>query len=381
MQAYARRRHVALAVGLIGLALCVVGALTSLSFTLRSYLMAWLFALSLSLGSMAALMTYHLSGGAWGVPVRRYFESAAAQLVTLAVLFIPIAVGVTHLFPWAAVPVQDKRWYLNVSFFVARAIAYLVIWVVLALLLERSARRQQRATGLSAVGLLIYGCTVTFAAVDWVGSLAPKWSSTALGLIVITGQGLGAFAFAVVCAARMQLTFRTRDTVLPEAAKHAPVELTADRGNDLGNLLLSFIMTWMYLVFVQYLIIWAEDLPRETGWFLMRQHGIWYAVGIVLVVAQFAVPFTLLLFRRVKRSTRGLLAVASLALAAHWLDVAWLVLPSGETGFHWTNIAATAGIGGVWLYGFGRHLVARPSFAHAGFDSPVGDSTAEAAHG
>jgi hypothetical protein len=385
MHAYARRRHVALAVGLIGLVLCAIGAFTNVSFALRSYLMAWLFALSLSLGSMAALMTYHLTDGGWGVPVRRYFESAVWQLALLAVLFVPIAIGVTHLFPWAATSAGGgKHWYLNTTFFVIRAIVYLLIWIVLALLLERSARRQQRVTGLSAIGLLIYGCTVTFAAIDWVGSLVPQWSSTALGLIVIVGQGLGAFAFAVACAARMQLLLASRPTLSPEHVKHAPVELGAERGNDLGNLLLAFIMTWMYLVFVQFLIIWAEDIPRETVWFLMRSRGIWQPVAIILVLIQFVVPFTLLLFRRVKRSARALLAVALLALAAHWLDLAWLVLPGDGIGgdtLHWTDIAATAGVGGIWLYGFWGHLLARPSFAHAGFDPEVTGDTAEATRG
>jgi hypothetical protein len=302
------------------------------SVVLRSYLVAWLFALSVSLGAMAALMVYRLTGGSWGAPVRRYFEAALAQLPLLAVLFVPLAIGLPQLFEWVNGG-SDKGWYLNEPFFLMRAVVYLAAWVVLAMLLRRAGRR---AGALSAAGLLIYAATVTLAAVDWIGSLAPHWSSTALGLIVITGQGLAAFAFAVSCAA-------------------ARAEVSADQANDLGNLLLAFVMTWMYLVFAQYLIIWAEDLPRENIWYLTREQGVWPVIAVVLVVAQFAVPFGALLFRRVKREPRWLLLVALLALAAHWIDIAWLVLP--PLNFHWTDVATLVVIAGLWLYGVRRYLV------------------------
>jgi hypothetical protein len=292
---------------------------------------AWLFALSVSLGAMASLMMYHLTGGSWGVPVRRYFEAAVAQVPLVALLFIPLAIGLPHLFAWVNGG-SDKEWYLNEPFFLVRAGLYLAIWVVLAIFLRRS---EERATALSAAGLLIYGVTATFAAVDWIGSLAPHWSSTALGLIVITGQGLAAFAFAVSCAA-------------------ARAEVSADQANDLGNLLLAFVMTWMYLVFMQYLIIWAEDLPRENTWYLTREEGVWPVIAVLLIVAQFVVPFGALLFKRVKREPRWLLLVALLVLAAHWVDIAWLVLP--PLSFHWTDDVAVVIVGGLWMFGFRRYL-------------------------
>jgi hypothetical protein len=302
------------------------------SVVLRAYLLAWLFALSVSLGAMAALMVFRLTGGSWGAPVRRYFEAALAQVPLLAVLAIPLALGLPHLFEWVDGG-SGKRWYLNEPFFLLRAGFYLAAWIALAVLLRRS---RGHAGALSAVGLLIYGVTTTFAAVDWIGSLAPQWSSTALGLIVITGQGLAAFAFAVSCAA-------------------ASSELTADQANDLGNLLLAFVMTWMYLVFMQFLIIWAEDLPRENVWYLTREEGVWPVIAVVLVVTQFVVPFGALLFRRVKRDPRWLLAVALLVLVAHWVDIAWLVLP--PLNFHWTDFVATVCVGGGSLYAVRRYLV------------------------
>jgi hypothetical protein len=179
----------------------------------------------------------------------------------------------------------------------------------------------------------------------------------------------------------MQLIVRRLEAPSRDLLPHAPPTLTEERANDLGNLLLAFVMTWMYLVFAQYLIIWAEDIPRETVWYVMRSDGVWHALAVTLVFGQFVVPFSLLLFRRVKRDPRTLLAVAVLALAAHWLDIAWLVLPSSGREPHWTDFVATLAVGGVWLFGFWRHLVRRPSFAHAGFEQSAGTASAEATHG
>jgi hypothetical protein len=317
------RPAVWLVIGLLGLLACAVGAIWDTTSVLSAYLPAWLFFLGLTLGSLGALMIHELTGGSWSQPVRRYFEGALVPLPLLAILFIPLAMDTSHVLVRAS-PV--------------RAAVILLAWVLLA----RSWRRGRQRTTLSALGLIVYVFTVTVAAVDWIGSLEPKWSSTALGLIVLTGQGLGAFAFAVSCATLDDKTSR----------------LTADQCGDLGNLLLTFVMTWMYLAFMQFLIIWAEDIPRETSWYLPRVNTSWGAVTIALVLAQFAIPFALLLFRSVKRNPRGLAVIAVLLLAAHWLDVSWLVTPSLQpTGlaFRWTDIAATLGIGGVWMYVCARH--------------------------
>ena len=388
VEVHASWRRVALVIAGAALAACGYAILTDLSVFLRSYLLAWLFVLSISLGSMAVLMMYHLTGGAWAMPVRRYFEAAVAQMPLLALLFIPIALGLSHTFGWVLpadaagqAVASAKRWYLNEPFFLARAGIYLLAWIALAVLLEGAARRHRRLPGLSAAGLLIYGVTVTFAAVDWIGSLVPGWSSTALGMIVMTGQGLGAFAFAVSCAAGMHLALRRLRTPVTSHAPHGPAALTAERGNDLGNLLLAFVMTWMYLVFVQFLIIWGEDLPRETSWYLMRNQGLWRVLTLALVLGQFALPFGLLLFRAVKRNPLALWMVALLALAAHWLDLAWLVLPSATPAagaLHWSDFAASLGIGSVWMYALWRHLARRPSFMHAGFDASPGIESTEA---
>jgi hypothetical protein len=241
-------------------------------------------------------------------------------------------------------PLSFKAHYLTPQGFYLRSAIALVTWNVLALLLRARSPQSGHAFALSAAGVMIYGLTMTWAAVDWIGSLLPHWSSTALGLVVITGQGLGAFALATLCA--------TRDGRVSKI-------LTAAECGDLGNLLLTFVMTWMYLAFMEFLIIWGEDLPRETSWYLPRLQSDWVALAVLIVVGQFALPFALLLFRRMKRDPNGLGLIASLVLLSNWLYSAWLILPTARSAgpyAAWPDLFATAGVGGLWWYVFLRTL-------------------------
>ncbi|HEY6823851.1 MAG TPA: hypothetical protein VI195_05385, partial [Steroidobacteraceae bacterium] len=249
---------------------------------------------------------------------------------------------------------MDKTWYLSRGFFELRAALILVAWIVLALLL----RRGQQLTRVSALGLIVYVLSMTVAAVDWIGSLEPRWSSTALGLVVVTGQGLAAFAFATACATL---------SAIRAARSHAderPPLLSAERCGDLANLLLTFVMTWAYLAFVQFLITWAEDLPRETVWYLPRLAGGGGVLAIALILLQFALPFTLLLFRALKRDPRVLAGIAALLLLSSWLNVTWLIAPSlarSQPILRWTDVIATVGVGGLWAYAVLRDLAFRPA--------------------
>lgn len=362
---FTRWRGWALGVGLCGLCGCLFGVWADAQRMLAAWLAAWLYFLGLSLGALAALMMHHLTGGDWGRPVRRYFEAMLAALPILVVLFLPLALNLPKLFDWAR---DGHAGYLSTVFFLVRAGVFFAVWLLLAHFLIRAGRDQRRAIGLSAVGLIVYLITATLAATDWIASLTPRWASTNLGLIVVTGQGLGALAFAVAASASLSLICRSEDRAID------PWRVTPVRGNDLGNLLLTFVMTWMYLSFVQLLIIWAEDLPRETSWYLPRLQGNGRYLALAVMLTQFAIPFVLLLLRPIKRNLRTLLWMAIWLLAAHLLDVVWLVLPSvwhsgGVIGAAWRVVLAALGVGGIWLFFVARDLARRPTLAHAALDA------------
>ena len=355
-----------LAVGLVAAVLCAGGALIFPPSFFRAYLSAYIFWVGIPVGCLALLMLHHLVGGRWGFMIQRILEAAIQTLPLMALLFIPLFFGLPDLYPWARTEVvaadpvlQQKAAYLNVPFFIARAVVYFAVWIVLGRLLVTWSLQQDRTADdtltlrlqrLSGPGLVLYGLTVSFAAIDWMMSLEPKWYSTIFGMMFMVSFGLAALALAI-------LATRFLETEKPLARVASP-----DRWHDLGNLLLALVMFWAYLSFSQFLLIWSENLTEEIPWYLHRIGGGWEWVAIALILFQFGLPFVLLLSRTTKRNSQILATVAGAILFMHWLDTIWMIAPSFyPAGFylHWLDIATPVAIGGLWLAAFIGHLEAR----------------------
>jgi hypothetical protein len=289
-----------------------------------SYLFAWLLFLGLALGGMANLMLHNLTGGNWGLPVRPAFVAAARLVPLAALLGIPVLFAMRSLYP-----IADTGWFAPHAF-VLRSVAYLVIWSVLSLAAARSVSQ-----GLSALGLILYAFTMSLAATDWIASLVPDWYSTAFGLVVGIGQMLGAMALAVAYAG-------LRTPGVPR-----------ERFIDLGNLLLMYVLTWAYLAFMQFLIVWVGNLPREISWYVPRLQTGWFALAVLIVLFHFFAPLAILLSRAAKRSALFLGSFAAALLVMHALDVYWLVAPSVRpSGFAiaWLDPVALAALGALWWF-------------------------------
>jgi hypothetical protein len=368
--ALARLQQRALIVGVLGLAAGALGALQNPDQFLRSWLIGFLFCLGLSLGSLALLMLQHMSGGQWGLVGRRVFEAASRNLPLVALMFIPILLGLPRLYDWArpeAVQadhiLQIKAPYLNVPFFIARAVLYFALWIGGAWLLNKWSSAQDRGEiavtpadsrrfrVVSAPGLVVYVLSLTFAVTDWVMSLDPHWYSTIFGFIFVAGQGLAGLALVIAVL-----------STLTDAQPYATY-LNKRHFLDLGKLLLAFVMLWAYFSFSQFLIIWSGNLPEEIPFFLDRLRGGWQYLSAAILLGHFALPFTLLLSRDLKRRPRLLAKVAIFILLFRYLDLVWLVEPMfGHEGFplHWLDLAVPAGLLGVWFFLFARQLRSRP---------------------
>jgi len=320
---------------------------------LPSYLFVWLFVLGLSLGSLALVAVHNLTGGDWGRGTRPFAQGALRLMPLGALLSLPLLFAPAQLLPWlhssAASPrggaVSGQLWYLNPSFFYARAILYFAVWLTLARVLSHDDRAAARRPGrrgpslqaVSAAGFVLYALTTTFAAVDWTMALTPSWHSTVFGLLIGTGQALSALAAATLCAYVM--------------TPAADAQLR-QRFHDFGNLALALVLVWAYLALMQYLIIWIEDLPDEIPWYVLRTRTSWSKLTSFIVVTHFAVPLVFLLWRRAKRTPGVLAAVAALLLLACLADSFWLVVPIFRPrGFQlqWSDLGALLAIGGVWL--------------------------------
>ncbi|MDQ2622620.1 MAG: hypothetical protein M3Y45_06225, partial [Actinomycetota bacterium] len=290
----------------------------------------------------------------------------------MAIFFVPVLLGINFLYPWTDpefvshhAEVAHKASFLNTWWFTARSVFYFVSWIVAAYIVAGWSRSQDRRTDdgpsrrLHAVAgplTVLMFLTASFAAFDWVMSLDPEWYSTIYGAMFIIGELLSTLAL---------MTF-----VIIRLSAHEPMKrfATADRFNDIGNLLLSFTMLWAYMSFSQYLIIWLGDISEETVWYLRRTEGLWGAVALFLIAFQFFAPFFALLSRQNKRRAEWVLPVAVWIIAMRVIELAWLVLPAraviGEPRFPWWSlpwvIASVLGIGGIWIAAFVRRLRSAP---------------------
>jgi hypothetical protein len=328
----------------------------------QAYLVAYTYWMGVVLGSMALLMTQHLSGGAWGVVIRRPLEAVVRTMPAMAVLFLPIVFGMGQLYHWTHADavandpiIREKAIYLNTPFFLVRQVVYFAVWILMGTLLTRWSTEHDRTgdpallgklSKLSGGGLVVYGYTMTFAMIDWTMSVNAHWFSTIWGLLYLGGQGLSAMAFAIVVLILLSET-PPLNRVVNEHHLH-----------DLGKLLFAFLMLWAYLSFSQFLIIWSANLVEEIPHYLSRWNGGWQWVTWFVVLLLFAAPYALLLSRGLKRDSRRLRIIATWILVSRIVEYYWHVAPEfrPNVSIGLMDIGLPIALGGIFLALFAINL-------------------------
>jgi hypothetical protein len=362
-----RWRARAAIVGGIAAALSAVGFFVDHDQFYRSYLWSYIYVVALTVGPLAWLMLQYVTGGAWGLVVRRTCEAATRTLPLTLLMFVPVVIGINNLYPWAHKSFMDadgalrhKEAYLNVPFFLVRAAIYFAGWMLLSWWLNRCSAIEDeqgheavhgKMSRAAAPGILFWGFSVTFMSIDWVMSADPKWFSTMFGLLFIASQGLTSMAFLI--------------TLMVALSSRRPMSevLTPRHLHDLGKFLLALVMVWAYFSFSQFLIIWAGNLPEEIPWYQIRMNNGWGFVGLLLVLGHFALPFALLLSRDLKRNFKFLCAIAVFVLCMRCVDLFWIVMPTFKTQglrVSWMDLTMPVGLIGLWLAYFLTQLEKRP---------------------
>lgn len=353
-----RIERVGLPVGLgLGAAVIGLGAVAAEFFlvdrrqALFSYMAAFGWGASLALGALTLVMIGRMTGASWFVAIRRPMEALAATLPLFALLFLPIALEVKTIYPWALGVARDphaakllerKKEWLQPAFFEGRAAFYLVAWSVLAGLLWRWTTRslgasRDRERVLSYVGFPILALTTSFAAFDWFMSTEPEWYSALYGAYFWTGGFVAALSVHVLAT----LVFKRRGLL--------PHDVGPSHYHALGKLLLTGVIFWAYLAYSQGFIIWIGDEPGDALYYVERTRDGWGAVFAVLFVGHFALPFAALLSRELKRTPAALALVAGWLVAFHYMDIYWLVIPAARERFapSWFDLAALVGVAGA----------------------------------
>jgi hypothetical protein len=341
----------------VALLAMIAGFIFSPKYSYPSYLAGFLFWIGLTLGCLPLLMMHHLTGGEWGFPLRPFFRAGLATLPLMALLVIPLFIGLRYLYPWAGLPspgvtevLRQRAIYLNTPAIIIRAIISFAVWLGLAWLLVwrpiplhlRPGEIRSRLQLTSGLGLVVFSVVTSFALVDWLMAIEPTWYSSIFPAIVLNGQVLGALALGLLLSLP---TFRVR----PDDSETL---------NHIANLLFAFVLMWGYLSISQLIIIYAGDLPHEISWYLHRTRGGWLSLALFLVVFQFTLPFVLLLFRGIKKSRKMLAAITITQLAVQAVAMFWYTMPAYRHSLRitWTDPIAFLGIGVAWIIVFSWHI-------------------------
>jgi hypothetical protein len=331
-------------------------------------------------------MLQHLTGGIWGVVLRRPLEAASRNIWLVLLLFLPIVWGMKYLysgngaeFGWMNSPKTGEHaltaWqqgYLTTHGYLARAVLYFAVWFLLVWLFNAFSRMQDanpddriirlRFKRFSGPGIILYVLTMTFAAIDWVMSISPHWASTIYGFIFVAGQ-----AIAAMCL--MILTVIMLSRFEPYAGF-----IRARHLHDLGKLLFAFNMLWAYFDFSQLLIIWSGNQPEEITFFRSRLYGGWGVVAVIILIFHFFVPFFILLSEDVKRNAKLLPKIAVWLIFMRLVDLFWMTRPefTSRAVPTWLDIVLPLALGGLWLGFFAFNLKQMPLL-------PLGDPKLEEA--
>lgn len=352
--------------GIAALLGCVAGAITVPAHFFPAYVTSYLFLLGVALGGMALVMIHRLTGGGWGHLVRRVLEAQMKTLPLLALLFLPIAFGLPYVYTWAQPPItvgtglaRFKGIYLDPAFFLWRAAGYFALWLLMAFLLNWFSKRQDRTSdvrnpwmsmNISGPGLVAYGVSLHFAAIDWIMSVQQGFHSTIFGPLIAAGQLLSALAFCLVIFAWL---------VVPALKSSEAFSIKVV--NDLGGLLFTLLIVWAYMVWFQFMLVWIANLPAGGRWYLLRSRGAWPWVALAVFVLHFVFPFFLLLLRAVKQNPVFVAWIAGLLLSMQLVYMYYQIIaaftPPPPSSW-WVDVCVVVFLGGVWL-AFFLHLLKR----------------------
>lgn len=353
----------ALVIGVIGIVGSIAGFVTNAPEFYKAWLAPFVFWFIIAAGSLGILMIQYVTGGEWGLLLRRPLGAAARTLPLFLLLGLPIAFGLEHVYVWANHDIvehdallKQKQIWLNPMGWIIRSIIYvaiLTLWAWRIRVLSRDVENTRSPYSdlsrrkWSAAGLLVIVLVLTFVSVDWVMSLEPKWYSSMFGIAFTVGAGLAAYAFMTL--------FITRAATITALSGI----LKAGHYRDLGNLMLAFTMLWAYTNFSQFLLIWYGNIVEETPYYTTRMRGGWGVMAGVLIIFHFFLPFFLLLMRAIKDRPRTVAMVAALVLAMRFVDLHWLIGPAhygDHFGISWITLFAFLAIGGIWFWAFVAQL-------------------------
>jgi hypothetical protein len=313
-----RPRPLVLVLAAASAVIAIIALAVNVRQVAAAFLVAYAAVTSVVLGVLAMMMIALLTTATWFGAVRRRAEIVIGALPALAVLGVLLLPAVLELQPAVAADDRARAIYLSRPFFIARAVLYWIVWLVIAESIRSTSRMQRTGNSekaarrfrfIACAGLIALAITMTFASFDWMMSLTPRWTSTIYGVYWFAGGAMGALALLAVLD-----------------RSNAPPREPTGASQALGKLMLTFVMFWVYIGFAQYIVIWSGNIPVEVTWHVSRTHGAWGFVALALLIGA-AIAFVALVNRSLRQRSALVAAFGVLLLVLHYADTYWMVIP------------------------------------------------------
>lgn len=344
----------AIVVAVVALIIGFIGMFADATHWVRAYLVAYIFWLELSLGCLGLLLLTNLVKSKWGFTTQRLLAAGARTIPLMVILFLPVLIGLRQLYPWATNVATEINYgedaYFRGPVFVIRAVIYFILWSGFAYIVtgwlyrsdsDNDVGTLKRSQRFSALGIIVFFITVTFSSLDWIMAVDSHWFSSVYGWMSIARMGILTIAMLIIAVT----VFSVHDGLRALLTERVTM--------DLAVILLVALMSWIYLSFIQFFVMWSGNLPYEVFYYIDRIAGGWQG-WLVILIALHAFTLFLMLTPGIKRVWGIVLALAVLMIIGRYIELVWLIMPSYGEGIpdQFLDIMLVIGLGGVWVYAF-----------------------------
>jgi len=288
------------------------------------------------------------------------------------VLFIPVALLAPKLYEWMGPQLQThpdhalharQPMFTLPGFYLISGLCFLVWWLLSNRLLFWSLKQDEtgeakctyRMRFFSSIGIFLFAITLSLGAIMWMKALQHQWFSTMYGVYYFAGSVWLTLATVYVI------------TMILDRQRILTAVLHEHQFYFLGTLLFAFTVFWAYVTFSQYFIIWNANMPEETFWYVVREKGTWWHIGMVIIFGHFFLPFLTLLRIDVKHAFPIMIPLAAWAWLMHFVDLSFNILPVPHPdGFPfqwiWLPLGCMALMGGLLAHVFLKKFASAPPF-------------------
>lgn len=360
-----RLKNTAILLVFIGILTVILGFYFESKKTWANLLLNNYYFISIAVGATFFYAIQYITQSGWSAQFQRIPLALGAYMTIAGVLILFLIFGMNSLFHWslpdAAVHdaiIEHKSPYLNIPFFFIRIIIFFALWILMIRLLLRTSLKEDQISGLkyfykselySKIYIFILAITFSLFTFDLIMSIDVHWFST----IFAVKNFISGFYHAVAIITLIVIILNRNGYFKSLNKSHL---------HSFSKYLFILGMIWIYLWFIEYLVIWIANIQEETIYFIERIEGKWKMFFFLNIILNWAIPFFVLMPDKSKQSKPVILFVCILLIIGQWVDLYLQIMPGtlGESSIGFIEIGIFAGYTGLFTLIVTRALSRMP---------------------